>query len=233
MKSNRNIATAAGVLFIIAAIAAIIGALLYKPILNDATYIIQGQNHEVQILYGAFFEIITSIAVMGTALTLFPVLKKVNEVMAMSCVAFRLLEATLIIIGILSLLSIITLNHEFSKEVNPNTASYLVSGKLLIALHNWTFLFGPNLVLGPSTFLTSYLLYSSKLVPRTISILGLVGGPLIFICAILVMFGAFLQISLWGGLFAIPVFLYEMTLAIWLIAKGFNTTEQNPVTVFR
>lgn len=75
----------------------------------------------------------------------------------------------------------------------------------------------------PSTLMTSYILYMSKLVPRFISVLGLVGGPLIFACALLVTFGAFLQISTWGALLAIPVFFYEMSLAIWLIVKGFNS----------
>ncbi len=115
--------------------------------------------------------------------------------MAIGCVCFRLLEATIIIIGIISLLSIVTLNQEYVKVVAPNTSSFLTTGKLLLTVHNWTFLFGPNFALGPSTLFTSYLLYKSKLVPRFISILGLIGGPLIFASATLVMFGFYPQIS--------------------------------------
>ncbi|MEP7323419.1 MAG: DUF4386 domain-containing protein [Saprospiraceae bacterium] len=233
MKSTRNSAILTGVLFIIAAVASIIGLLLYQPILHDPGYIIKGTGAEIQVLWGAFFEIITAFAVIGTPIALFPILKKYNESMALSCIAFRLLEATIIIIGIISLLTIVTLNHEFSNELNPNNSSYLVTGKLLVAIHDWTFLFGPNLILGPSTLMTGYLLYTSKLVPRSIAVLGLIGGPMIFTCAILVLFGAFPQISFWGGLFAIPVFLYEMSLAIWLLVKGFNAPEADPVTVFR
>jgi len=233
MKTNRTSANLAGILFIIAAVAAIIGVLLYHPILKDPTYVIQASPRETSVLWGAFFEIITALAVIGTPLSLYPVLKKYNERMAIACVGFRLLEAGIIIIGILSLLTIVTLNHEFAKEIQPNTVSYLLVGKSLVALHNWTFLFGPNLLLGPSTLMTAYLLYTSRLVPRFISILGLAGGPLVFSCAILVVFGAFPQVSVWGGLLAIPVFLYEMSLAIWLLVKGFNSPVADPVTVLR
>jgi hypothetical protein len=233
MKPNNNNAIAAGILFILAAVAAMIGVLLYNPILTDPEYIIKGTTHETQIAWGAFFEILTAFAVIGTPIALYPVLKKYNRSLALAIVSFRLLEGTMIIVGILSLLSIVTLSHEFSKEVNPDTASYLMAGKSLLALHHWTFLFGPNLALGPSTFLTGYLLYVSKLVPRFISILGLAGGVLIFTCAILVIFGFFPQLSLWGGLLALPVFLYEMSLAIRLLAKGFSSPEPNLVTVLR
>lgn len=92
----------------------------------------------------------------------------------------------------------------------------------MVAQHNWTFLFGPNLALGPSTTLLGYFWYTSRLVPRAIALLGLVGGPLIFISAVLVMFGVFDQVSTWGAILASPVFLYEMSLAVWLIVKGFN-----------
>jgi Domain of unknown function (DUF4386) len=233
MKSNRSNAIAAGILFIIAAVAAMAGRILYGPILTDPDYIIKGTAHEAQVLWGAFFEILTAFAVIGTPIALFPVLRKYNQSMAIATVSFRLLESTMIIVGVLSLMTIVTLSHQFSSEVNTDSASYLMAGKTLLALQNWTFAFGPNIALGPSTFLTGLLLYKSKLVPRFISILGMIGGPLILACGVLVMFGLFPQQSLWGGLLAIPVFVYEMSLAIRLLSKGFNKTESEVVTVLR
>lgn len=233
MKANRNNAIAAGILFILAAVAAIAGRILYGPILTDPEYIIKGTAHETQILWGAFFEILTAFAVIGTPIALFPVLRKYNQSMAIATVSFRLLEGTMIIVGILSLLTIVTLSHTFTNEVNTDNSSYLLAGKTLLALQNWTFAFGPNIALGPSTFLTGFLLYRSKLVPRFISIMGMVGGPLILTCGVLVMFGVFPQVSLLGGLLAIPVFLYEMSLAIRLLSRGFNTMEVDVVTVLR
>jgi hypothetical protein len=233
MKSNRSNAIAAGILFIIAAVAAMTGRLLYGPILIDPDYIIKGSAHEAQVLWGAFFEILTAFAVIGTPIALFPVLRKYNQSLAIATVSFRLLETTMIIVGILSLLTIANPSHEFTNEINPDTTSYLLAGKSLLAFQNWTFAFGPNVALGPSTFMTGYLLYRSKLVPRFISILGMIGGPVIFTCGVLVMFGMFTQTSLWGGLLAIPVFVYEMSLAIRLLSRGFNKTEVEVVTVLR
>jgi hypothetical protein len=233
MKSNRNSATLAGILYLIAAVAAMIGRILYGPILTDVDYIIKGTAQESRVLWGAFFEILTAFAVIGTPIALYPVLRKYNETMAIASVGFRLLEAIMIVIGILSLLTIVSLSHEVAKEVTADITSYILTGKALLAIQNWTFAFGPNIALGPSTFMIGLMLYKSKLVPRTIAIMGIVGGPLIFTCGVLVMFGAFTQISLWGALLAIPVFLYEMSLAIRLLRRGFNTNEVDVVTVMR
>ncbi len=223
MNSNRKTAMVAGTLFIIAAVTAIAGLIMYDPILNDSDYITKANTNEPQVLWGVFFEIILAFSVIGTSITLFPVLKKYNESLAIGTVCFRVLEATLIIIGILSLLTIVTLNHSFLNENNPNISAYLIASKLLLAIHNWTFLYGPNLALGPSTLMTGYLLYKSQLVPRSVSILGIIGGSLISVCALLVTFGAFNQLSFWGMLLAVPVFIYEMSLAVWLLIKGFNS----------
>ena len=233
MDSNRKNEIFVGVLFILAAVTAIIGLALYQPILNDADYIVKASANDTQVIWGAFCELILAFSVIGIAVMMYPILNKENESIAIGYVCFRLLEATIIIIGIISLLSVVTLNQEFTKAVNPNVISFLTAGKLLITLHNWTFLFGPNLALGPGTLMMSFVLYKSKLVPRFIYILGLIGGPLIFLCAVLVMFGVFLQISIWGVLLAIPVFAYEMTLAVWLIVKGFNSSEGDFSTILR
>src|SRR5664279_1996011 len=222
MTSDRKTAIVAGILFILAAVTAIVGALLYSSILNDPAYITKGSVNETRILWGAFLEIVLAFAVIGTSITLFPILKKFNESLALGTICFRLLEATLIVIGILSLLAILTLSHDYSREINPDTSSYMRGARLLLTIHNWTFLFGPNIALGPSTTMTGWWLYKSGLVPRTIAVLGLAGGPVIFVCGLMVMFGLFPQISVWGGVLAIPVFTYEMSLSVWLIVKGFR-----------
>lgn len=224
MNSNRDIAIIVGVLYILAAVTAIIGFILYQPILTDPEYIIKGSANELQVIWGAFNELILAFSIIGISVMMFPIINKENESLALGYLSFRLLEATIIIIGIISLLSVVTLNWEFGKEVDPNASSYLIAGKLLVTLHNWTFLLGPNLALGPSTLIMSYFLYNSKLVPRFISVLGLIGGTLVSVCAMFVMFGVFLQVSVWGAILSIPVFAYEMSLAVWLIVKGFKSS---------
>jgi hypothetical protein len=171
---------------------------------------------------GAVLEIITAFAIIGTSLTLYPVLKEYNERMAIGAVCFRVAEAIVIIIGILCLLTVVTLNVQSGKELNPDSSTYVTIGKMLVAFHNWTFLYGPNVLLGPSTIMTAYVLHKANLVPRFVSILGLIGGPMIFLCGVMVTLGLFDQISVLGALLAIPVFVYEMSLAVWLVRKGFN-----------
>ena len=242
MNEDRKRAMIVGSLFILAAITAIVGLVLYGPVLNDPDYIIKGSANETQVIWGAFFEVIVAFSLIGISITMFPILKKYNESLAIGYVCFRLLESTIIVVGILSILSIVTLSHEFVKAVAPNSSPYLTAGKLLVAVHDWTFLFGPNVALGPSTLMMSYLLYRSKLVPRFIASLGLIGGPLIFTSAMFVMFGVYLQNSIPGGILALPVFAYEMSLGVWLIVRGLNasaivsnaakTVTNNPVATY-
>lgn len=224
MNTNRDIAILVGVLYLLATFTAILGFALYQPILIDPDYILKGSANEIQVILGAFNELILAFSVIGISVMMFPIVNKENESLAIGYVCFRLLEAVLKIVGIISLLSIVTLSQEYLTVVAPNSSSYLIAGKLLVTIHSWTFLLGPNLALGTSTLLMSYFLYDSKLVPRFIAVLGLVGGSLLFLCALLVIFGVFLQVSVWRTILTIPVFAFEMTLAVRLIVKGFNSS---------
>jgi len=181
-----------------------------------------GSENGNQVTLGALFELILACSVVGTSIMLFPYLRKCNEGIALGYVCFRLLEAVLIIVGLVSVLALLTLSREFEHAAAPNVASFQTSGALLKAVHDWTFLLGPNFMLGINTMMCSYLLYQSKLVPRFIAVMGFAGATFILIAALLEMFGIILQLSTWGAVLAIPIFAYEMTLAIWLIAKGFN-----------
>ncbi|UKS24231.1 DUF4386 domain-containing protein [Paenibacillus sp. HWE-109] len=225
MTANRKSAFIVGVLFILATVTSIIGLILYDPILNGPNSLVTGSEHANQVILGALLELILACSVVGTSITLFPFLKKQNESLALGYVCFRLLEAAIIIVGVISVLSLLTLSQEFVKISTPNTASFQTSGILLKAVHDWTFMLGPNFMLAVNTMMCSYLLYKSKLVPRFISIMGLAGATLIFIATLLEMFGIILQLSTWGAILAVPVFAYEMILAVWLIVKGFNSTS--------
>ena len=145
-------------------------------------------------------ELILVVSAVGTAATMFPFLRKYNETIALWHVCFRFLEAVVITIGIISILSLLTLSREYAAAGSPDIASYQASGTLLKAIHKWTFLLGPNFMLGINTMMYSYIFYKSKLVPRFIPILGMTGATLVFICAFLVMFGVIEQVSIWGGL---------------------------------
>lgn len=224
MASNRRRAVTVGILFILAAVTSIIGLILYNPMLSDANYLMNGYDDQNQVTLGALFELILVVSAIGTSIMLFPLLRKYNESIALGYVCFRFMEAVLITVGIVSVLSLMTLSQQFVETVPSNIAAYQASGTLLIAVHDWTFMLGPNFMLGINTMMCSYLLYKSKLVPRFISYMGLTGAALIFLAALLEMFGVVGQTSFWGGILAVPVAAYEMTFAIWLIVKGFNET---------
>lgn len=162
-------------------------------------------------------EVVLVVAVAGTGAALFPVLRRHGEGLAFGYAFGRLLEAAVIALGIVSVLALVTLRRDAGTATAPPAADVA-----LRALHDWTFLLGPNIALGLNTVLLAYLAFRARLVPRFIAVLGLVGGPLICASAVAVMFGAYAQVSVAGSVAALPVFAWELGLAGWLIVKGFG-----------
>lgn len=222
MYTGRKAAISVGVFFILAAVTSIVGLLLYGPILNGPDYLINGAQHKNQIILGAVMELLLVISAIGTAVGMFPFLRKYNESIALAHLCFRFMEAVLITVGIVSVLSLLTLSQEYVVTAAPNVSTFHAAGTLLLAVHSWTFLLGPDFMLGINTALYSYVFYKSGLVPRFIAVMGLTGATCILLAALLEMFGIIAQISVWGSLLALPVAANEMTLAVWLIVKGFN-----------
>jgi len=222
MNSHRTAAVLAGTFFIVAAVAAIVGLALYQPVLNDPTYVVSRSGADSQVLLGAFFEVLVAVSVIGTAIALYPVVKNQNESAALGYVAGRTLEAVVIVVGIISLIAIVTLRHDYAGAAAAEGVSAIAIGKTLVAVHNWTFLFGPNLALGWNTSLLAFLMYRSRLVPRAIAVIGLIGGPVIFASGTAELFGLYTQTSTFGAITAIPVAAWEISLAIWMLVKGFR-----------
>ena len=219
---HRKNAKIIAILLITAASSSIVGLILYNPILKEVNYLISGKENANQIIVGAICELILVVSVISTAFMLFPYLKRQHESLAMGYVCFRFLEAVIIVIGIISVLALLTLSQNFSKNDGTNLSTYQLSGIVLKSIHDWTFILGPNFFLGINTMIYSYLFYKSKLIPRFISLLGITGAVLIFLAAILEMFNVIAQISAWGIILALPIFTYEMSLAGWLIFNGFK-----------
>jgi hypothetical protein len=220
MNSTRKIALVTGVLFVITFITAIPAAFVfYVPVLDDPRYI-AGAGADNRVFLGAFLELILIIANIGTAVALFPILKRQNESLALGYVTARVVECAFIAVGILSLLTVVTLRQE---AAGADAGSLVAVGKSLVALHDWTFLLGPGFVVGVGNgLLLGYLMYRSGLVPRRMAMLGLVGGPLLCASGIAILFGVFEAGSVWQVIATIPEFAWELSLGIWLIVKGFN-----------
>jgi hypothetical protein len=221
----RKLAFIAGVFWIITFIASIPALFLYSPVLNHAGYVL-GAGSDTRIAVGAFLEVILAIAGIGTAVTMFPIIKRQNESMALGFVASRVLESTIIVVGIISVLSVVTLRKDIGGNGAADAASLVLAGRSLVAIHKWTFLLGPGVCAGLGNGLVlGYLMYRSELVPRRMALLGLVGGPLLLASCTAVLFGAFKQTSGAAGLMTVPEFLWELSLGIYLIANGFKTSS--------
>jgi len=224
MNSNRKTATFVGVMFILATVSAILGLYFYQPILAGPDYLINGAANQNQVSLGVLMELVLVCSNIGTAIGLFPLLKPYSERIALGHFSFRFLEVVFIAIGIVSVLSLLTLSQDFVAAAAPDASTYHAAGTLLLAVHTWTFALGPLFMLGVNTFMYSYLLYKSKLVPRPLAALGLTGATLVLIAALLVLFGVYPQLSVQVTLLALPIASYEMILAGWLIVKGFNSS---------
>jgi hypothetical protein len=221
----RRLAFIAGVFWIITFVASIPALFLYAPVLNHVPYVL-GAGSDTRIAVGAFLEVILAIAGIGTAVTMFPIVKRQNESMALGFVASRVLESTIIVVGIISVLSVVTLRNDIGGNGAADAASLVLAGRSLVAIHKWTFLLGPGVCAGLGNgLLMGYLMYRSELVPRRMALLGLVGGSLLLVSCTAVLFGAFNQTSGVAGLLTVPEFLWELSLGIYLIANGFKTSS--------
>ncbi|MFD9597441.1 DUF4386 domain-containing protein [Kitasatospora sp. NPDC059973] len=221
MDTDRREGIAAGVLFLVTEVAAVAGLTLYRPLL-DGTYYVLGAGADNRVLLGALCEVVLALAVVGTGVTLFPVLRRRHEGLALGYACVRLLEAVVIVLGLVSVLAVVTLRREAPAASDAGASSFAVAAKALIAVHDWTFLLGPNLILGVNTLMLAVLLHRTGAVPRVITVLGLVGGPLICASAVAVLFGRYAQLSGPGTAAAVPVFAWELSLAGWLVLRGFR-----------
>ncbi|MCW2803464.1 MAG: hypothetical protein JWN06_1681 [Propionibacteriaceae bacterium] len=222
MSSNRKTAIVAGVFFLITEVTAIAGMLLYGSVLSDPEFIVSASANDRGVQLGAFLEVLLAIAVVGTGVTLYPLIKRQHEGIALGHVAGRLIEASIIAVGAISLLAVVTMRQDFAGATGTEGVVGVNIGQSLVALHNWTFLFGPKLALGVNTVLLAYLMYRSQLVPRIIAVLGLVGGTLVFVSGTAVLFGLYEDLSVVGVSAAMPVLAWELSFAVWLIVKGFR-----------
>ena len=220
-QSPQTLARLAGALFVITFVTAIPAALLYDSILNDTDFIVGGAGANGPVFLGAVLELLLIVANIGTALALFPVVKRQNEGIALGYVTARVMECAFIAVGIVSLLAITTLRDD-----GGNAGTLTAIGQSLVAIHDWTFVLGPGFVVGIGNgLMLGYLMYRSRLVPRGMALLGLIGGPLVCISGVLVVFGVFDQGGAGQGIATIPEFLWEAALGLYLLFKGFRASS--------
>jgi hypothetical protein len=205
------------VLFLITFVTSIPALLLYQPVLDDPIGYVTNGGSDNQIIFGAFLELLLIIANIGTAVVVYPILKRQNHILSLGYVTARIMECTFILVGILAVLSIVTLSQQDAGG-DEGAIAYT-----LAALKDWTFILGPGWVVGwGNGLILGYLMYRSGLVPRWLAMFGLVGGPLNILSGTLVMFGVADQGGALQGLATIPEGLWELGLGIYATVWGFR-----------
>jgi hypothetical protein len=209
-----------GALYLITFITSIPALWLYQPVLDDPAGYIAGVGHDNRIFLAAFLELVLIIANVGTAVVVYPLLKRENEILAIGYVTARVVECVFILIGILSVLAVVTLQQSPSAG---SDATLGATAYTLAAIKDWTFLLGPGFVVGIGNgLILGYLMYRSGLVPPRMAWLGLVGGALICLSGVAVLFGLDDQGGSLQGIATVPEFLWELGLGIYPIVWGFR-----------
>lgn len=217
MTLDQKRARVFGVLYLITFVTSIPALALFQPVLDDPVGYIASGGQDTRIYFGALLELLLIIANIGTAVVIFPIVRRQSEELALGYVTARLFECTFILVGIVSVLGIVTLQQEVAGAAEGSVAYTLA------ALKDWTFLLGPGWVVGwGNGLILGYLMYSSGLVPRKATWLGLVGGPLIILSGTLVLFDVADAGGTLQSLATIPEFLWELFLGIYCTVKGFR-----------
>ncbi len=229
MNSNKKIARITGVLFIIATAAVLLGSGLTGSIVGAPDYLVQIAANKNLVVLGAILYFVAAAGSAGIAISLYPVLRKYNEGLALGSVGFRLVEGVFYIVSALGLLSLLSLSQEYAGAGIQAIPTFQVLGTLILAVRVWA-----GFVLGVIAFCLGaamyyYVMYRSRLIPRWLSAWGLVALALLLSMALLIAFGE--RISGPSGmqvLLFLPIFVQEMVLAVWLIVKGFNSPAIEP-----
>jgi hypothetical protein len=228
--SDRRAARIIGVLFLLTFATSITAYALYGPLLGDHGWV-TGDAFDGQIRLGALLEVLLVVTNIGTAVVLYPILRRYQPALALGWVASRIVESTLIAVGIVSLLSVVTLQD----EAVGSGAALTTSAQALVAAHDWTFLLGPGFCVALGNgLLLGYAMLRSGLLPRRLAMIGLAGGSLCLVNATGALFGGWEQMSPLGGLLSSPEMVWEAgVLGVYLIVKGFRdpaaTTEERVV----
>ena len=219
----RKVALAGGIAYLITFAASIPQLKLFAGIVDDPAGFISTPGSSTAVLWGSWLEVITAIACIATAVALYPATRRVCRISAIGFVASRIVEATLIMVGVLGVLSVVSLKASFAGATGAEAGTLQMAGETLVAMRQWTFLLGPGLIVGINALLLGNVMYRGRLVPRIIPTIGLIGAPLILMSATATIFGGWEQTSVPAALCALPAAVWEFSLGIYLTFKGFKT----------
>jgi hypothetical protein len=230
MSPIRKTALIAGVAYIATFVFSIpVKFGLWTEVLDNPAFIL-GAGSDSGVPLGALFEVLTALTGVITAVALYRVAKHYSHRAALGFVTTRVLEAAMILVGVLSILSVYTLRQDVAGTAGADPGALVTTGNALIAIHDWTFLLGPGLMAGLNALLIGSIMYRSRLLPRWIPTLGLIGAPLILLSDTATLFGVWEQISGPAMLLTLPVAVWEFSFGIYMTVKGFKPTTVGDVS---
>jgi hypothetical protein len=218
MSSMRKTAFVAGILYLLTFISSIPAVFLQAPVLDDPSFITSSASAEL-VRLGALFDIVNSLTAIGTALALYAVIRRQSQSFAIGFVSSRLFEATILMIGVVSILSIVTLQQPGA--TGAEASLLLAVQETLVTVRNWAFVLGTG-VPALNAFLLGWLMYKSRLVPRAIPVIGLIGAPLFTSWIIGYVLGVTEAGTAWHAIGVAPIFIWELSLGLWMTFKGFR-----------
>ncbi len=216
----RRTSRAAGILYLTTFVS-VPTLMVFQPVRDGAEFVL-GTGSATAVLWGSFAEVVVALAGIGTAVVLFPVAKRVSETAALGFVTARVVEGSLIIVGVVSIHTLVTLRDDVAGTADTDPAALTTAGHTLVATYDWTFLLSQSLMPVFNALCLGYVLYRSGLVPRILPTLGLIGAPLLLASDIAIFFGVIDRISPFAAVAFIPIAVWEFSLGVYLTVKGFR-----------
>jgi len=220
MTRDQKRARVFGVLYLVTIVASVPALALYETVLRHPVSYIAGAGHDKQVLLGVLLELVLILANIGTAVVIFPIVRRQNEELALGYVTARIVECTFILVGVVAMVGIITLHQQVAGAAE-GTVAYT-----LAAIKDWTFLLGPGWMVGwGNGLILGYLMYRSELVPRRMCWFGLVGGPLVIVSGTALLLGGNNPSSAMHslqGIVTIPEVIWELFLGVYCTFWGFR-----------
>jgi hypothetical protein len=216
----RRTSLAAGVLYLLTFVS-IPTLMIFEPVRENADFVL-GAGSDSGVLWGAAAEVVVALAGIGTAVVLYRVAKRQSQTAALGFVAARVLEAALIFVGVVSVLTLLTLRNDVAGTSGADPASLVTTGHTLAATYDWAFLLSQSLMPAFNALCLGYVMYRSGLVPRILPTMGLIGVPLLFASDIAIFFGVYDRSAPAALLAALPIAAWELSLGVYLTVKGFK-----------
>lgn len=217
MDRNRKLTLAAGLFYIGTFVTSIPALGLYAGILDDPNWVL-GSGRDGGVLWGGLLEVLTGLAGIGSAIAVYPIIRRHAPGRALGFVASRTLEAAMIFAGVLAVLTVYTLRQHGG---DPTTLT--TTAGAFVAFKDWTFLLGPGLAATVNALCFATVLRRTRLVPQWIPTLGVIGAPLLAFSSTVTLFGGWDQDSSTGLLFVLPIAVWEISVGFYMAVKGFRT----------